>query len=374
MKESLIISFIREHPNNWKDLLINEYKLTINNYNDYHIFSYNIGCDFSNPIVQEARGIIIDINELRVVCKAFDKFFNYQESNSAFTKIKWNDNIRIYDKVDGSIIKLYYDYKYKKDWVFATNGCIYAENANLPFLDKKSFNYLIHNASNYNQINFNFLNKDYTYVFELVSPVNRIVVKYSYDFLFHLTSFNNITLEEDIDLDIGIRRPRRHNIYSFEDCKDIIDSYNRNEHISDIHYEGLVVVDEDYNRIKMKSLKYVEAHHLVNNHNIYKEDIIDILFYKKLTVEELCNMFNKDDEHIIYYYAYQLSKVLYNIDKMIYKTKALYEEYGFDKKALAMSIKDDKYSKFGFNAIKDKPKELELRDILSFIDDFKEEK
>lgn len=72
----------------------------------YAIFNYAIGCDFSNPIVQEARGIIIDLENLDVVCWPFRKFGNYNESYA--DKIDWS-TARVQEKIDGSIIKLWWD-------------------------------------------------------------------------------------------------------------------------------------------------------------------------------------------------------------------------------------------------------------------------
>ena len=99
---SEICNFINEHPN-WRDLLIEEYRINIKEEYPFAIFNYGIDCDFSNPIVQEARGIIIDIEDCDVVCWPFRKFGNYNESYA--DKIDWN-TARVQDKIDGSIIKL----------------------------------------------------------------------------------------------------------------------------------------------------------------------------------------------------------------------------------------------------------------------------
>ena len=64
---SKICCFINEH-HNWRDLLKEEYRINIKEEYPFAIFNYDIGCDFSNPIVQEARGIIINLQTLDIVC------------------------------------------------------------------------------------------------------------------------------------------------------------------------------------------------------------------------------------------------------------------------------------------------------------------
>lgn len=83
-------------------------KLGVNIREEYPfvIFNYGIECDFSNPIVQEARGIIIDLENLDVVCWPFRKFGNYNESYA--DNIDW-PTARVQEKIDGSIVKLWWN-------------------------------------------------------------------------------------------------------------------------------------------------------------------------------------------------------------------------------------------------------------------------
>jgi len=136
-KNSLICNYINDNPENWKETLENDYDLKIKIDGDYAIFNYDFNCNFANPIVQEARGIIIDYKKLEVVCWPFRKFGNHNESYC--DSIDW-ESARVLEKVDGSIIKLWFDFQ-KNDWQFSTNGTIRAENAsvdkyyNLYFID-----------------------------------------------------------------------------------------------------------------------------------------------------------------------------------------------------------------------------------------------
>ena len=130
---SLICNFIYKNPDNWEELLANKC-INIKRDNDLCIFNYDIGCKFEDPIVQEARGIIIDTNNLQVVCWPFRKFGNYSESYA--DNIDWS-SARVQEKIDGSIIKLWFN-KDTDKWVWSTNGVIYASKTS----NSLGFNFL----------------------------------------------------------------------------------------------------------------------------------------------------------------------------------------------------------------------------------------
>ena len=107
--ESYICKFIAENQD-WERRLTDEYDLKIQHddvENNIVIFNYGIGSDFSLPIVQEARGIIIDLTGPDVMCWPFRKFGNWNESYA--DSIDWNYAVAR-QKIDGSLIKLFYNY------------------------------------------------------------------------------------------------------------------------------------------------------------------------------------------------------------------------------------------------------------------------
>ena len=68
-REHYIFNFILEH-NNWHELLTDKH-ITLKESGKRVIFNYAIFADFTDPVVQEARGIIIDTETLDVVCWPF---------------------------------------------------------------------------------------------------------------------------------------------------------------------------------------------------------------------------------------------------------------------------------------------------------------
>ena len=184
---SFICNFISEHPDNWDDILFREHAIKVKKEGNYAIFNYGFECDYANPLVQEARGIIIDVTNLEVVCWPFRKFGNHNESYA--DEIDWN-SAKVLEKVDGSIVKLWYDYELSK-WQFSTNGTIRAENASIDNYIGLYFGDVIQRADNYSDIPFGNLDKDCTYIFELVSPETQVVVKYDSTSLYHIGTRNN---------------------------------------------------------------------------------------------------------------------------------------------------------------------------------------
>lgn len=75
---SKLCCFMAENKN-WRNDLEEIYGIRIKEKGNYAIFKYDNNCDFSDPIVQEARGIIIDTEKLTVVCWPFRKFGCYDE-------------------------------------------------------------------------------------------------------------------------------------------------------------------------------------------------------------------------------------------------------------------------------------------------------
>ena len=201
-ENSVLCHFIDTHPEDWEEVLKKEYGIRIKKDGDYAIFNYIIECNFYDPIVQEARGIVIDYVKREVVCWPFRKFGNHSEGYA--DKIDW-ENARVLEKVDGSIIKLWYDAK-KGDWQFSTNGMIRAEEARADEMLGTRFMDIIRIADNLADIPFESLDKTMTYIFELVSPQSKVIVAYDTTSLYHLGTRSNLTGEE-FDIDIGIKKP-----------------------------------------------------------------------------------------------------------------------------------------------------------------------
>ena len=118
-----------------------------------------------------------------------------------------------------------------------------------------------------NNLDLHNLSINNTYMFELVSPYNQVVIKYNNIDIYHLSTRNNITLQEQVD-NIGIKHPQEYSLHSLNDCIKFVKTFKG--------HEGFVVVDNNWNRIKVKNPAYVAMHHTINYHTLTLERIIDI--------------------------------------------------------------------------------------------------
>jgi tRNA splicing ligase len=113
------------------------------------IWNYREEVQYGNKwdeVTLMARGLVTD--ELgNIVARPFKKFFNDSENKHTATT-----DFDVYEKMDGSCIILF---NYEGEWVFASRGSFTSEQA----IKAKEL------SSNFN---LHKLNKDYTYVFEII--------------------------------------------------------------------------------------------------------------------------------------------------------------------------------------------------------------
>lgn len=235
------------------------------------LFTYNITkCNFSEQYLRQCRGSVLDLVNMKYVCRPFSKFFNFEETKA--DKIDWNTAV-IREKLDGSLMKVYYD----GEWKIATNSTMITDTG---FLDL--FNYTL---SKYN-CQLNNFDRNYTYLFELCTPRNVVVVPHTEYKLYFLIKKNNDTGEEvqhTQECDV-FDKPK---VYSFEIIDDLIQASKE----LPFNDEGYVVNDSKNRRVKIKSPQYLMAHHNVsdkksfhNVKNIYEkhtgyEDLSELCSY-----------------------------------------------------------------------------------------------
>lgn len=374
---SEICNFINEHPN-WREILKKEYRINIKEEYPFAIFNYGIDCDFSDPIVQEARGIIIDIENCDVVCWPFRKFGNYNESYA--DKIDWN-TARVQDKIDGSIIKLWWNRMTGK-WQFSTNGTINADTALANQMTQETFLDVIRKADNYCEIilRLPIFNKDYTFIFELVSPETQVVVKYPKPHLCHIGTRSNISGQE-MDSDIGIEKPKEYPLKSLDDCVTAAGELNKSDdgQVHGVKKEGFVVVDGNWNRIKIKSPDYLMLHRMSSNTNFSKERIISIIRDGSVSVQDICEDF-PNFAHYFKFYDFKISELEYQAKVFCDLTDRIFEEYSRERKAVANIIKKHRLAPIGFMHLDSEKSSVEILDSLPlqkycrYIPDYQPEK
>jgi hypothetical protein len=317
--ELKVLGFIKQHPEDWKALLTAKpFCLAVKENDKYVLLKYDqIESDFKEPIVKECRGLILRKSDLKPVCVPFYKFFNYGETHA--DKIDWK-TAKVQQKVDGSIIKVWYD----EAWHISTNGTIDANEATCPTGQRFADLFYAAYANSHTGTFENFckgLNENYTYMFEMVHHLTRIVIRYDKPMIYHIGTRDNRTLEElHIDC-LGVPKPMQYSFNSIEDAVAMAQTLPYSE-------EGYVVVDGNWNRVKVKSPSYVAVHHLKNNGVVTYKRIIELVM-KNETKEflsyfpEFTDYFMKTEEAYSKFLA-RVKEDLHTIAGIVYLTRKDY--------------------------------------------------
>lgn len=350
-KASYICKFINDFPDTWEEQLKNK-RIIIKKEGPLAIFNYGIKADFRDSIVQEARGIIINYETKEVVCWPFRKFGKYNDSYA--DKIDWS-TAKVLEKIDGSIIKLWFN-KLEGKWIFSTNGIILAENAHIRRDDNRSFLDLIIATDQYRllkqYIDFGYLDKNTTYIFELVSPENVICINYHKDVLFHIGTRNNLTGEESSYTLSNIPHPREYCLNNLEECITASNFANSigGGKISACTNEGFVVVDANFNRIKIKTPIYSIIHNIVSGSDVSRKLLITLIHDKRIDIESMCEEF-PDIAHIMRYYSFKYDELIYQMNLFINKSREIYKRLNKDRKAFSSRIPNCKFTNIAYMAI-----------------------
>jgi hypothetical protein len=236
-----------------------------------------------DPISNECRGLVIKptdkifnvenwstqiVGDCDVLAWPLNRFYNYGDINCS--PVNWSDdNLKVYEKLDGTMCILYWDKDCTK-WCVATRS---VPEADLPIrkdhleIGDMTFDGLFwksimdHRSRNGNTF-FTLrewktihLSKNLTYVFELTSPYNRIVVKYD---------VCNVTLLAVRDTHTGVELninnlPKHINldvpkVWSLNNVSSLVELVNSSDPAK---LEGAVVCDSNFNRIKVKNKAWV---------------------------------------------------------------------------------------------------------------------
>lgn len=213
------------------------------------------------------------VGEVDVVAWPMCRFYNF--GDNAVADVDWTDpELRVYEKVDGTCIICYWDPVHKR-WHAGTRS---VPEADLPIhagdleIGDLTFSGLFLKAliATREEISGKpvdwpvdgpdkviHLSKEVTYVFELVSRHNQIVVDYPDPRVYLIAARNLLTgLELPIE-SLRIEHVRRPRTWPLRDAVAVgafVNTANPSE------LEGAVICDSKFRRMKIKSMAYVLAH------------------------------------------------------------------------------------------------------------------
>lgn len=287
-------SWLLEHKDSYQDILSKPpYSIEVKTDSMYGLdlvsFKYSqFDSDFGQPFIKLCRGLILDANTFDTVSFPFVKFHNAAEQYA--DKIDWKDCC-VEEKVDGSLCKIVK--LHDGNLLVSTNGTIDAAKA--PVAEQlgckaKNFKELIEEGLRHYGLDFeklaSMLDFDKTYMFELTSPFNRVVVQWHETKLTFLGCRDNNTFQEESYVEHPLSKvfdtPRVFLLHSLEECIAAAKELGKDE-------EGYVVCDKDFNRVKVKSPLYVSLHTLAGNYVLSYERALDIV--RSNEVDEVLSYF-----------------------------------------------------------------------------------
>lgn len=221
-----------------------------------------------HPIVRESRGIILDRDKnWAVVARPFDRFFNWGEDISVSQTFDFSSFVA-QEKIDGSLMIMYH---YDGKWQVATKGSPDAGGN----VGQESFTFadLFWKIMYGNLMFHDDLDPRNTYMFELTSKYNRVVTS-------QMNNEGRIQLIGVRDRETGMEFP----VELYRGEFPVVESFSMNtieeileasKQLDPSKQEGFVLVDKNFNRLKVKSEKYVLIHHLKDSIN--DERIVDLI-------------------------------------------------------------------------------------------------
>lgn len=143
--------------------------------------------------------------------------------------------------------------------------------------------------------------------------------------------------------------------------------------------EGFVVVDDHWNRIKIKSPEYLMLHNMSSNSNFSKERLVGMIREGAINIQDMSRDF-PNYSHYFKYYDFKIDELDHQAKVFCDLTDRIYEEYSHERKAVANVIKSHRLAPIGFMHL-DSGKSgseilesLPLKKFCKYIPDYRPEK
>lgn len=287
------------------------------------IFNYTQSCQFEgawDDITKQCRGLIMNVATGEVLARPFPKFFNYQEHVAK----GWNipaEEPQVYEKLDGSLGILYW--LNDVPWI-ATRGSFKSDQA---IWATEWFRKNIDHSK---------LNREWTYLFEIIYPENRIVVNYEYSGLVFISSRWTKGGDETGNpyppfLQTGgeMKRAER---YPFSSIESLLE-------IKKDNFEGFVLYYPTENlRVKIKLSEYVRLHKILTG-------LSEIGIWEALSEDKKLEITDVPDEFFQWMtkVQHQLMKKYAEIETVCKNDFTALNHAGRSRKEIALGFKECKH-------------------------------
>jgi hypothetical protein len=280
-------------------------------------FSVNYDQIESKPgeMVNQCRGLILSVSEpltagqvsgkdpvgpTVIYARPFDRFFNLGDSNAASVNLDDSSTL-FYEKLDGTCCIVWWN-PLSNEWCVATRAVPLADKP-MTGWDDLTFSGLFKKALRETLVNFNNeweelaekFNEDrlfqlwagnnllatQTYVFELTTPLNRIVVSYP-EYTVWLLGIRNTQTGEELDIrDFGatawgVPTCPSHRLNNLSELLTFVGSK------APFEQEGVVVCDNQFRRVKVKSLAYTAYNRVRDSAANSPRALVELILTEKL--------------------------------------------------------------------------------------------
>ena len=300
------------------------------------LFKYDmLDSPMGNPIVQEARGLILDRGDnWRVLSWPFRKFFNMGEGHAAPLDLS---TATVLEKVDGTCITLYH---FDGSWRVQTLGMIDADGQVNNAFPPRTFAQLWKETLGPRHMDESYFNdvlhSDLTFTFELATQYNRIVTRYDRPRIVLLSVRDRSTLKELANLDDIyaalhsvapiIELPAKYPL-AVTSLAEVATLAAALPQMS----EGYVVVDAAFNRVKVKNPSYLALLHLKESSASSVKALVQLV------------LTNEGSEFLAYFpeFKEQYDRISARVSAIKQRMKVLYEEIkGLEvQKDFALAVK-----------------------------------
>ncbi len=265
-------NFIAANPD-WLARLVNEYAIIVNTDGDLVSLKYNqLESPMHDPLVAQCRGMVVHAPSGRILAHPYDKFWNHGDALAP--AIDW-ESACVQEKLDGSLMILYFD-PFEDGWRVASSGTPRASGryGDTGMTYREAFWYQWTALGMLKPVAP--VMRSVTFMFEFCGAPNRVVVRYPKPrIVLHgarhadgreLPRGSLRILAKEYDWELVAEHP----IGCIADCLAAADKLHPADN------EGYVVVDGNFNRIKVKSPAYVALHHLKGNGPITTRRVIEL--------------------------------------------------------------------------------------------------
>ena len=302
----------------------------------------------SGEMVNQCRGMILAVSSpltagqvsgqdpvgpTVIYARPFDRFFNLGDSNAASVNLE-DPNTVFFEKLDGTCCIVWWN-PLSNEWCVGTRAVPLADKPmtgwdDLTFsgLFKKALREtLVRDCAEWttddDETCFRLwsgmaLNTGYTYVFELTTPLNRIVVDYK-EYTVWLLGYRNTQTGEEVS--VGVDRFKT-NFCGVPVCP----SYKLNN-LSELlafvgskapfEQEGVVVRDNQFRRVKVKSLAYMAYNRVRDSAANSPRALVELILTEKL--DDVLPVLEP-------YIQEQAMKLQDGLRVLFQKTEAVYQE------------------------------------------------